>query len=261
MLPIALLLVAPLVIPLAGVPVFATDLPEEIATFEETVDGETLRLADGREVRLDGIRVPGNEAPGGLAARAQAAVARRAGKGPLILIFDQRRRNRHGQLLAQVYVRPPGAPEIWLQQILVSAGLARVGGLPENRRAVPALLAAEAEARAARRGLWAFRRFAVLTPEQAAGRIGSFQLVEGNIVSAKTIRGRTYLNFGADWRQDFTVTLDRAAGRRFKAGGIDPLSLEGRRVRVRGWLKSFNGPMIELGYPERLELLDPSGSG
>ena len=32
-------------------------------------------------------------------------------------------------------------------------------------------------------------------------------------------------------------------------------SYEGGRVRVRGWLKSFNGPMIEVTHPEQIEIL------
>ena len=43
---------------------------------------------------------------------------------------------------------------------------------------------------------------------------------------------------------------------RFEAEGIDPLSYGGRRVRVRGWIKSYNGPMIEPSHPEQIEVLE-----
>jgi len=33
------------------------------------------------------------------------------------------------------------------------------------------------------------------------------------------------------------------------------LELEGYNVRVRGWLKEYNGPMVELSHPEQLEVL------
>lgn len=232
------------------------DSPGETVTLGEVIDGETLRLTDGREVRLAAISVPRGDRDGKLAERARETVVQAAAKGPLGLVFDERRKNRYGQLLAQVRVRRPEGQDIWLQALLLSKGLARVRGLPENRRAVAALLAVEREARAAGRGLWAYRRFAVLSPVQAARHIGSFQIVEGRVLATATVKGRSYLNFGEDWKSDFTVTLDRAARRRFEKSGLDPLSFEGRRVRVRGWLKSFNGPMIELGYPEPIELLD-----
>ena len=32
-------------------------------------------------------------------------------------------------------------------------------------------------------------------------------------------------------------------------------TLEGKRIRVRGWLRSWNGPQIEASHPEQIELL------
>ncbi|MDX1711308.1 MAG: hypothetical protein R3316_09250 [Rhodovibrionaceae bacterium] len=75
------------------------------------------------------------------------------------------------------------------------------------------------------------------------------------MADAADVRGRVYLNYGEDWRRDFTVTLDRKTAARFRDEGIDPLAYEGRRLRVRGWVKSFNGPMIEVTHPEQIEVL------
>ena len=32
--------------------------------------------------------------------------------------------------------------------------------------------------------------------------------------------------------------------------------MEGKRIRVRGWLRSYNGPVIDVTHPEQIELLD-----
>jgi hypothetical protein len=37
--------------------------------------------------------------------------------------------------------------------------------------------------------------------------------------------------------------------------GMSVESLKGKRLRVRGWVKSRNGPMIEATHPEQIELL------
>jgi hypothetical protein len=37
---------------------------------------------------------------------------------------------------------------------------------------------------------------------------------------------------------------------------MTPTSLAGRLLRVRGWLREWNGPMIEATHPEQIELLD-----
>ena len=94
------------------------------------------------------------------------------------------------------------------------------------------------------------------TPEETEGLIGSFQVVEGRVVDAAAVRGRRFLNFGADWRTDFTVTVAPADWKRFAAAGLSVQDYEGRRVRVRGWLDRINGPSIDATHPEQIEVLD-----
>jgi hypothetical protein len=67
--------------------------------------------------------------------------------------------------------------------------------------------------------------------------------------------GRLYLNFGTDRARDFTVALDAAARRLFRDAGIDPAGLVGHRIRVRGWVRWFDGPRIDLTHPEQMEVL------
>jgi hypothetical protein len=37
---------------------------------------------------------------------------------------------------------------------------------------------------------------------------------------------------------------------------FDATALKGKRVRVRGWLKNFNGPSITVTHPEQIEILE-----
>jgi hypothetical protein len=67
---------------------------------------------------------------------------------------------------------------------------------------------------------------------------------------------RAYLNFGPDYKTDFTVTIAPTEMRLFRRAKIDPRELTGRTVRVRGWLGSYNGPEMELLTPSVLELLN-----
>jgi hypothetical protein len=70
------------------------------------------------------------------------------------------------------------------------------------------------------------------------------------------VRGRLYLDFGRVWKNDVTATIEGKAKALFAAAGIDPLALKGRRVRIRGWLTSRDGPVVALGSPEQIEVLD-----
>ena len=61
-----------------------------------------------------------------------------------------------------------------------------------------------------------------------------------------------------DWRTDFTVEIEGRDRKRFIEAGLDPASLQGRRIRVRGWVDWRNGPMIQATHPEQIEILDPA---
>jgi hypothetical protein len=134
--------------------------------------------------------------------------------------------------------------------------MARVYSFPDNRAVVAEMLVAEGRARHARAGIWDNRWYAVRAADDLARDIGSFQLVEGRVVDAADVRGTVYLNFGADWRSDFTIKVAKRSRKRFDAAGFDLQALEGRIVRVRGWIDAYNGPMIEMTHPEQIEVLD-----
>ncbi len=71
------------------------------------------------------------------------------------------------------------------------------------------------------------------------------------------VRGRAYLNFAEDYKTDFTITISPRNLKSFSDGGIIPKDFAGRRVRVRGWLRWSNGPMIDVTHPEQIEVLKP----
>jgi endonuclease YncB( thermonuclease family) len=221
-------------------------------------DGDTLTLAGGREIRLVGIQAPklplgrAGFTPWPLAEEARARLAELTLGRTVSLGFGGRRGDRHGRLLAHLF----DAEGRWIQGEMLKAGLARVYSFADNRALIPEMLALERDARAARRGIWADPFYAV-RPAAAAGRwLGGFELVEGRVVDVGRAGPNTFLNFTADWRSDFTVMIDRRARRLFEEAGLDPERYEGRRIRVRGWVKSWNGPMIEATHPEQIERLE-----
>lgn len=127
---------------------------------------------------------------------------------------------------------------------------------PEN---TAYLLAAEREARTARRGLWTDPNFAPLRAENWAGlksARGHFALVEGKVLSVRESGATIYMNFGRHWTRDFTVTILKRQRGTFAAAGIDPKKLEGRHIRVRGWIEQRSGPVIEAAAPEQIELIE-----
>ena len=108
-----------------------------------------------------------------------------------------------------------------------------------------------------RLGIWRNPFYAVRQAEPAMIPRDGFELVEGRVRDVTTVRGRTYINFGDDWKSDFTLSVAPKVRRLFEREGYVLENLEGLTIRARGWIKSYNGPMIELTHPEQIEIIDP----
>ena len=221
----------------------------EQATVRSVASDGALDLADGRRARLAAIQTPRAGWP--LAEKARAKLSEFVEGKAAGLGYADRGTDRRGDLIAYVF-----AGEAWLQAELVDQGLARVATRTDMRRCAAALLQREAAARDAKRGIWANAFYRVRRSDELAADIGSFQLVEGKVVSARIGRDRAYLNFGPDYRTDFTVTIAARDKKSLEKEGIDPASWNGKIVRVRGWLMLLNGPEIELTHAEQIEVLD-----
>lgn len=240
------------------IPVPADLAVEGEATVVEVVDGDTVRLDDGNTVRLVGIQTPEmglpDSEPEPFASEAREALVALALDRRVGLAYgDGRRRDRWDRLLAHLVRTDDGC---WLQGALLEAGLAMVYSFRDNRTAVAAMLAHERRARARHRGLWTEPFYRVRAAGEADGALQGFHLVEGVVRRVAVVRGRGYLNFGADWRTDFTISIAPRDLPLFEAEGLAIGDYAGRLVRVRGWVRSFNGPMIEATHPEQIEIVE-----
>lgn len=211
------------------------------------VDARSFRLDDGREVKLAGIEI---------ADRTKAAAALSA----LLLGRDVTLRgqddtpDRYGRQPAYAFL---ATSELPVQGELLRQGLALVSSDIADKDCATTLMAAEAEARAARSGTWG--EASVIKNAESPGDIlagiGRFTVVEGRVLSVRQAGATTYLNFGRNWTQDFAVTISKRIVPAFEAAGLAPKSLENRRIRVRGWVEARRGPRIELLRVGQLELL------
>jgi micrococcal nuclease len=231
------------------------------AKVAKIIDGDTLALEDGRVVRLLGIAAPkppldraaGRPWPPAEAAR--AALAELAQDETVALAFDGRRNDRYGRLLAHLTRVRDG---LWLQGELLLRGMARVTTNAEQRALAAPMLEREAAARDAKRGLWASRSYAVRRPEEARFHSESFELIEGKAVATGRLGGRVTIRLGepeSEARDSLTIALLPESRRLFREAGIDPQSLVGKELRVRGFIRWWGGPLIEVTHPEQIEVL------
>jgi len=144
----------------------------------------------------------------------------------------------------------------WAQGALLRLGLARVKTTKVNADLADDMLALETLARREKIGIWAEDGFALFTADDAQNAVGTFAIVEGQIESVALKKNRIYINFGKDWKRDFTVSIAPADKRVFSKAKLDPLGWGGKRIRVRGSVRDYNGPYMEVTHPAAIEFLD-----
>ena len=210
------------------------------------IDARSFRMEDGREVRLAGIEMVGK--PDRLATLSALVAGR-----DVTLHGESDAPDRYGRQPAFVF---PDQADTPVQSQLLARGEALVSGNVADKACAAELVAAEAVARQARRGVWADSAAIknAESPGDILARIGQFTVVEGKVLSVRQAGAAFYLNFGRRWTRDFAVTISRRVSLSFEAAGIVLKSLENKRIRVRGYIESRGGPRIEARTPGQIEL-------
>lgn len=81
---------------------------------------------------------------------------------------------------------------------------------------------------------------------KAAGKhVGQLTIVKGRVLSTFQTREDLYLNFGADYKTDFTVRIPKREWKQFG-------DMKGKEITVRGVVREYNGPMIVADFKEQI---------
>ncbi|MGL9622302.1 thermonuclease family protein [Bradyrhizobium sp. U531] len=216
------------------------------------VDARSVRLDDGREIRLSGIEPTANTR--------QALTSLLAGRDVSLRGTDDTP-DRYGRQGALVFI---GESEASVQAMLLAQGDALVSAEITDKDCAAALMAAEAAARRQKMGSWADPSAIknAESPDDILAGIGRFMVVEGKVLSVRQAGAMTYLNFGRNWTRGFAATISKRTLAAFESAGITPKSLESKRIRVRGWVEGSTGPRIDVRLVGQVELLganEPTG--
>lgn len=205
------------------------DLSEgESGRIARIMDGDALALDTGLRVRLAEIESPApgyNDRPDEpFAIEARDALERAALGRDARLWYGGLSRDGYERAIAHVIARDEVGGDLWLNGFVARQGLGRVRSYPDNSTRARKLLALEAEARAAKRGLWSTPhwRIRALDDLEAAP---NFSIIEGEVTSLGDIPGdaEAHLTPGG-------IRLD--IGERL--GPPDVHLAKGARIQIRG---------------------------
>lgn len=217
-------------------------------------DGDTVKLADGRRIRLIGINTPELDHHGrqhdALAEDARAALRKLLDSADqtLLLQYGTEPRDHYGRLLAHAFL-PDGTN---VATVLLNAGLATALVVPPNTRGMDCYSKLEDTARANRRGLWKLAQYQALDSRTLDTGLRGFHIIRGTVSAVRTgtgsswieLQGPLVLRIGSQDRANFTPGyLER---------------LVGRSVETRGWLKPHGKElMINIRHPAALAYYEP----
>ncbi|MBB5211626.1 thermonuclease family protein [Microbulbifer hydrolyticus] len=205
---------------------------DELVALKKVVDGDTLRLKDGRRVRLIGVNTPelahGQRRAQPLAEEAKEFTERFLAGGDLELVYDKDRYDNHGRVLAHVYNHRGDS----LESALLSAGLAFHIAIAPNLTLAECLASREDEAHQRGLGVWAPGVWPVLAADQVSPGDGGFVLLSGTV--QKTDRNR-YLWLELDGPVAVRLDPKRDYGHR------NGRNWQGRKIVVKGWLVDRGG--------------------
>lgn len=218
---------------------------------EQVIDGTTILLKDKKIIRLPSLYIlPDDD----VALSAKETLARELPPGTEIVLYQTRRQeigrlNRMGQILAHPVRKKDG---VWIHGRLLETGMVLMMPSESNPEKTEDMRIAETIAIQKKFGLWA--RYPVLTPDNVVQALGDYRVVEGTVQKTAVVKNNLYLNFGHDWKTDFTVMITPEVRKKLARRNIDPLTFANKKIRVRGDIRSYNGPFIELTNLESLEL-------
>lgn len=219
---------------------------------QRVVDGDTLRLADGRSVRMIGLNTPElgkkgrSDEPFAVAARKRLEALVAASDGRVGLLPGKESKDHYGRTLAHVY----SADGANLEAQMLAEGLGFQVAVAPNVDLVSCQQAAERSARQAGLGIW--RQSPVLQAEQI--NASGFAVLSGRVSNVQRNRGGVWIEL-----QDSLVL--RVAPNLF--GQFDVASLErlkGKQIEARGWVldRSRRGGLKEGQARWLLPLTDPA---
>ncbi|MGZ7458245.1 thermonuclease family protein [Pseudomonas sp. Ma2-10] len=219
---------------------------------QRVVDGDTLRLSDGRSVRMIGLNTPElgkkgrSDEPFAVAARQRLEALVGASGRRVGLLLGQESKDRYGRTLAHVY----SADGANLEAQMLAEGLGFHVAVAPNVELVDCQQAAEHSARQARLGVW--RQSPVLKAAQI--NTSGFAVLSGRVSKVQRNRGGVWIEL-----QD-SVVLRVAPNflRRFDVATIE--RLKGRQIEARGWVldRSRRGGLKEGQARWLLPLTDPA---
>jgi endonuclease YncB( thermonuclease family) len=215
-------------------------------------DGDTVKLQDGRRVRLIGINTPelghkgAHDEPLAVRARDVLEQILDSGDRTVLLQYGSETHDHYGRLLAHVFLQDGENVAVPLLQ----KGLATTLVVPPNTGEMHCYREVEDRARARRTGLWALDRYQATDSTTLRTTSRGFRIVHGRVTAVRKSRKSTWV----DLEGLLTVHISNRDRNNFPKQELE--SLRNRKIEVRGWIRpSGKRLQMTVRHPAALAVL------
>ena len=225
----------------------------------KVIDGDTVKLSNGRLLRYIGIDTPEvrikkngkfmyQPQPFSLEAK---EYNRKLVEGKTVNVeFDIVKEDRYQRLLGYCFIEG-----ILVNADLIEQGLAVLYTYPPNIKHVKDFTKAQSRARKDKKGLWGF--YEAISSDEAERFVNQIRTVRGRILSTYNSGKVIWLNFGQNYKKDFTVAIFKNSFKYFHNKGIQPESFyKGKMVEITGKIREYNGPEIIVNTPYEINIIE-----
>lgn len=215
-------------------------------------DGDTLRLVDGRKLRIIGINTPElarkNKPADPLSGEARDALRTLLQNNDRIkLRYGKEKYDRYNRLLAHPFL--VDGTNITEQLLKQGMGFALV--VPPNNWQHDCYKKAENHARKNQLGLWQHPHYRAIAAEDVTNKFNGYYRIRGKVIRVGESRYSYWLNLA----KGFALRIKKQDADHFQSLSIK--DLKDKTIIARGWIYERNQEMrMQIRHPSALEVVN-----
>ena len=228
-------------------------------------DQGTFTLEDGRRLKLADLFFPLNEETGALSAQILSQI-RQMTKGQKTRILTSGPTDRYGREPAFLFIKKGSGEPHLVQKALIRSHVAVYMPEPQLRKTFAShcdfdRIRAELIVITPKEPTFGSGRPTGITSvlsansQQLWGLEGEFVIVRGVVSGVRRTRRGISINFGDDWKRDFTAYLSPLVSKTFENNVNLNSNLTGQQVKLRGFLDLYYGPSMRIDHLTQMEML------
>jgi micrococcal nuclease len=218
-------------------------------------DGDTIKLIDGRKLRLIGINTPERGRKGKknepfyAEAKNQLQNIIKNNNSMVKIVLGKQKHDHYKRLLAHIFTQDNKN----ITAVLIKKGLGFTIAIPPNIQFLSCYQKAEKEAKIAKRGIWNHNFSRAINADKLNKSASGFFRIKGTVLRVGESRTSFWLNLNTKSNAKFALRIQKKDLPHFTQ--YHPEDLINKNIIARGWVyKTKNEQRINIRHPASLQI-------